>query len=166
MLNSQTFILILSHLFNVSLLAVILRFVLYKPVKKFMAGRSDRITGQLDYAAGEMAKADELKSLYEQKLAEIDAERNTILDEARKQATESSRHLLGEAKTEADAVRAKAQANIEMEWERAQAEMKQAIIEVSTAMTAKFITKIMDDKTRDELFAETVAELGELSWRS
>jgi F-type H+-transporting ATPase subunit b len=166
MLNSQTLILVASHLVNVGLLAFILTKLLYKPVRKFMAARSERIAGQLSHAAEETAKAAELKVLYEQKLREIEAERDVILDTARKQAVDSSRQLLAEAKEEADAVRAKAQANVAMEWESAQAEMKRAIIEVSAAMTAKFIAQAMDDDTRDKLFAETVKELGDLSWRS
>jgi F-type H+-transporting ATPase subunit b len=166
MLNSQTLILVASHLVNVGLLAFILTKLLYKPVRKFMAARSERIAGQLSHAAEETAKAAELKILYEQKLREIEAERDVILDTARKQAVDSSRQLLAEAKEEADAVRAKAQANVAMEWESAQAEMKRAIIEVSAAMTAKFIAQAMDDDTRDKLFAETVKELGDLSWRS
>jgi F-type H+-transporting ATPase subunit b len=166
MLNSQTLIQVGSHLINVGLLAVILRFLLYKPVSKFMASRSENIAGQLSYAAEEMTKATELKALYEQKLQDIKAERDDILDAARKQAADTSRQILAEAKDEADSVRAKAQTNAAMEWERAQTEMKSAIIEVSAAMTAKFITQTMDDKTRDKLFAETVEELGSLSWRS
>jgi F-type H+-transporting ATPase subunit b len=166
MLNSQTLIQVVSHIINVGLLAFILSKLLYKPVQKFMAGRSERVAGQLEHAAGEAAKAEELKTLYEQKLKEIDAERDGILDEARKQAVETSRELLAEAKAEADAVRSKAQANVEMEWERAQSEMKRAILEVSAAMTAKFIARTMDDETRESLFAETVKELGDLSWRS
>jgi F-type H+-transporting ATPase subunit b len=166
MLNSQTLIQIVSHLINVGLLAFILSKILYKPVQNFMGKRSERIAGQLEFAAEEEAKAVELKALYEKKLRDIDAERGAILDEARKQAIDTSRQLLAEAKEEADSVRAKAQANVSMEWERAQEELKRAILEVSTAMTAKFITGTMDAETQEKLFAETVAELGELSWRS
>jgi F-type H+-transporting ATPase subunit b len=166
MLNSQTLILVASHLINVGLLAFILSKILYKPVQRFMAARSERIAGQLEHAAGETEKAEKLKTLYEQKLKDIGAERDAILDAARKQAADTSRQLLAEAKEEADAVRAKAQANAAMEWERAQDELKSAIIDVSAAMTVKFIAQTMDDKTREQLFAESVEELGAMSWRS
>jgi F-type H+-transporting ATPase subunit b len=131
-----------------------------------MAKRSERIAGQLEHAANEAAKADELKALYEQKLGGIEAERDAILGDAHAKAAESSRQLIDEAKAEAAAIRAKAQANVALEWERAQAEMKGAIIEVSAAMSAKFIRKAMDAEAGEKLFAETVSELGELSWRS
>ncbi|MCL2002380.1 MAG: ATP synthase F0 subunit B [Oscillospiraceae bacterium] len=165
-LDMQMWVSIGISLLNFSALAFVLSWLLYKPVRNFLAKRAEKIAGQLSHAAEEMEKATGLKTLYDQKLRDIDAERGAILDEARKQAADTSRELLAEAKAEADAVRAKAQANVKMEWERAQAEMKQAIIEVSAAMASKFISQVMDDDTRDKLFAETVAELGELSWRN
>ena len=162
----NTLVWIVSHIINVSLLAFILSKILYKPVRNFMAKRSARISSALENAANESAKADELKALYEQKLQGIDAERDAILSDARALAAEASKRLVDEAKVEANAIRAKAQANVAMEWERAQAEMKGAIIEVSAAMSAKFIKKALDAETGGKLFDETIAELGELSWRS
>lgn len=165
-LDGNTLVWIISHIINVSILAVIMTKILYKPVRNFMAKRSERILSSLENAANESAKAEELKATYEQKLADIDAERDSILAEAHKQAAESSRMLTDEAKEEANAIRAKAQSNVALEWERAQTEMKSAIIEVSAAMTAKIIKKELDSVAAGKIFDETVAELGEMSWRS
>jgi F-type H+-transporting ATPase subunit b len=61
---------ILYHVINIVILYVLLRFILYKPVRKFMAARADRIQKQLeDAAAMEKAAADE-KALYDKKIAD------------------------------------------------------------------------------------------------
>jgi F-type H+-transporting ATPase subunit b len=165
-LDTNTLIWIVSHIINVGLLAFILSKILYKPVRNFMAKRSERISSEIQRAASELAKADELKASYEQKLGAVDAERDAILAEAKAVADKASHQLIEEAKAEAAAIRAKANANVALEWERAQAEMKGAIIEVAAAMSAKFIKKALDAETGGRLFDETMAELGDMSWRS
>ena len=165
-LDSQTLVQIIAQLINVCLLAFVLSKLLYKPVGEFMAKRSERIRDQLEHAADESAKAHELRTLYEQKLQEVDRERDAILDKAHRQAVENSRQLVAEAKTEADAIKTRSQDNVKMEWERAQAEMKLAILEISAAMAEKMVTLSIDKGTHERLFDETMAELEGVSWRS
>jgi len=157
---------ILIQLLNVSLLAYVLTKLVYKPVQKFMQGRSDRIGSQIETNEKELARAEQLKLEYEQKLRGIDQERDAILDEARRVATENGRLLMAEAKKEAEAIRQRAQENVKLEEERAQAKMKIAIIEVSAAMSAKFVARAIDRDAQDKLFDETMAELEEMAWRS
>jgi F-type H+-transporting ATPase subunit b len=165
-LDLRTLIQMGANFVNIAVLAFILAKLLYKPVRKFMRTRADGIKSQLDFARDEMAKAKELKLQYEQKLSDVDRERTEILDEARKQATETGRQLIAEAKQEADAVRERAAISVQMERERAQAEIKLAIIEVSAAMTEKFVTLAINKETHDKLFNETLAELEEMAWRN
>ena len=165
-LDTQTLVQICAHLINVSILAIIMAKLLYKPVRDFMHKRSDRIREQVEQVGDEMARATDLKLQYEQKMKNVERERDEILDEARKLAAETGRQIVAEAKKEADAVRERATANVEMEWERAEGAMRQAIIEVSAAMSEKFITLAINEETHDRLFAETMAELEGMTWRN
>ena len=56
-LDSQTLISIGIQLFNAILLAVVLGYLLYKPVKEFMQNRTNRIQSQLDDAEATMEKS-------------------------------------------------------------------------------------------------------------
>jgi F-type H+-transporting ATPase subunit b len=165
-LDMQTLIQVGIHFFNVGLLAFILAKLLYKPIREMMAKRSERIRGQLDHAADEMVKAQELKALYEQKLREIEKQSDGIIDEARKKATETKNQILAEAKAEAETAKSRAQATIEMEWERAEEQMKLAILEVSAVMAGKMVSVAMNKETHEKLFDETMAELEGTSWRN
>ena len=164
-LNIDTLTAIGFNLFNIAVLALILAFVLYKPVRKALQKRIDRIQGELQHAAKEVADATELKYTYEQKLQEIDREREEILSDARKLAADAGRRITADAKKEAEMIRERAAASVEAEWERAQTEMRTAIIDVSAVMAEKFITLAINKDTHDKLFNETVSDLEDMTWR-
>jgi F-type H+-transporting ATPase subunit b len=154
-----------ANLVNVGVLAFFLAILLYRPVRDVLRKRTNRIQGQLANAEEEMAKATELRLLYEQKMEDVEQEREKILNEARKLGAENSRQLIAEAKVEADALRERATANVEMEWERARTEMRTTIIEVSSVLAEKFVSIAMNKEAHDQLFDETMADLEGLTWR-
>jgi len=164
-MDQQTFVAILANLVNFCILALVLAFLLYRPVRNILRKRTERIQGQLAQAEDEMAKAAELKLEYEKKLADVGRERDEILSEARKLAADTSQRLVNEAKKEADAARTRAAANIEVEWERAESEMRVAIIEVSAQLAEKFVTLAINKETHDKLFSEAITDLGEMKWK-
>lgn len=165
-LDQQTFIGVLFVLINLSILAFVLARFLYNPVRKFLADRTERIHSQLKQAEDEKSAAGELRTQYEAKLKNIDIERDQILDAARKQATEKTKQMMDEARTEADVIRERAERNIAMEQERVKDEMRRSIIDISSAMAQKFVERAMDSETQDKLFAEVVAELEEADFTS
>ena len=164
-LDMQTFTQVGAQLINLAILAFVMAKLLYRPVRKALQKRTDRIQGQLAQAAEEMEKATEMKLLYEQKIAEVQRERDDILSEARRLASDTSQRLVADAKKEADAVRSRAAVNVEMEWERAESEMRTAVIEVSALMAEKFVKLAIDKETHNRLFEETMADLEEIKWR-
>jgi len=163
-LDAQTFVNVAVNLLNVGILAVVLAKVLYQPVKKFLQKRADKIQSQIASAEKEMADATDLKHQYEQKLEEIERERDDILAEARKQAIDTGRRLVSEAKKEAEAIKDRAAASVEMEWQRAKSDMRAAIIDVSAVMAEKFVTVSISKDSQDKLFNETLADLEGTSW--
>jgi F-type H+-transporting ATPase subunit b len=165
-LDGQTIVQIIAQIINVSLLAFVLANILYQPVRKFLAARSGRIADQLEQAAADKAQAAELKQQYEQMLKDAGRKCDELIEESRKNAAETARRMVADARHETDALKARVDAEVKMEWERARADMKRAIVEVSAAMTAKFIALSIDDKTSDRLFDEAMSELRGVPWQS
>ena len=164
-IDQQTLIQIIANIINVAALAAILAYLLYKPVRTILQKRTSRIQGQLLQAEEELEKATELRQKYEQKMEDAEREREEILGEARKIAADSSRRILAEAKKEADTIRERATANVEMEWDRAQNDMRTAIIDVSAMMAEKFVSLAINKETHDRLFDETISDLEGMTWR-
>ncbi|MCL2222489.1 MAG: F0F1 ATP synthase subunit B [Oscillospiraceae bacterium] len=150
---------------NVGGLAAILAFLLYRPIRKVLQKRTERIQGQLTQAEEELEKATQLKQKYEKLMESAELEREEILAQARKAAADSSRRLIDDAKKEADTIRERAAHNVEMEWERAENDMRTAIIDVSAVMAEKFVSLAINKETHDRLFDETMSDLEGMTWR-
>ena len=164
-MDSETVLRAAFHLANVAVLAVVLAFLLYRPVREVLRKRTERIQKQLEQAEDELKQAMTLRQKYERKISEIEHEREDILENARKLASDAGRRVLSEAKAEADAVKERASKSVEMEWERAQTEMRTAIIDVSAVMAEKLVKHSMNKETHDEILSETMSELEGMSWR-
>ncbi len=163
-LDMQTLTDTAIQLLNACILAAALGFILYKPVREFMHRRTEKINGQFKDARDKMAEADELKSMYEKKLREIDTERIKILEAARAAAAEKSKHILEEARSEAADIRRRTEESVLGEKERLKKETRLHIIEVSSLMAAKFVKQSIDSDAQDRLFEETMTELEESKW--
>lgn len=165
-LDKQTLITIVIQLLNACILAGILGFILYKPVREFMKNRTGRISGQFNDAQNKLTEAEALKAEYEKKLAEIELERIKILEAARVAAAEKTRDILAEARAEAEMFKKRAAESIAYEKERLQKETRLHIIEISSLMAAKFVEKEIGTEDHDRLFNEAMAQLEEASWLS
>jgi len=163
-IDQQTLVQIVASIINVAVLAAVLAFLLYRPVRNILKKRTERISGQLIQANEDLAKAAELKQIYERKIEEIEREREEILVETRKTAADSSRRLLAEAKKDADAIKERASAGVKAEWDRAENDMRTAIIDVSSVMAEKFVSLAINKETHDKLFEETVSDLEGMKW--
>lgn len=139
---------------NVLILTVVLAFLLYKPVKKFMAARSERIKGEIEAARAEREEAMELKEQYELLLADIESEREKVLRKAHKKAVEKSDQMLFDARREAEAMYARNLAELELQRKNINDEMKRQIIEISTLMAGQFVEVSIDRDTQDRMIEE------------
>lgn len=158
-LDPQTFIDMGPNLFNFVAVALLLTWLLYKPVKKILQTRADRVEGDMRDAAASKATAEELKAQYEQKVRDIETERAVILDEARRLATENREKVLEAAKAEAADVKERASRDIATEREQIKGAVHQAIIDISTDMAVKLISATIDAKAHERLFSEAMTEL-------
>ncbi len=99
---------ILLHLFNFCILALVLYFLLYKPVKKFMAKRTAYYDEQAKSAENKLKEAEALKSEYSARLTAADEEIDKRRAEALHETAEYREKRLNEAEAEAEALIEKA----------------------------------------------------------
>lgn len=158
-MDLQMFLDMLPNLVNFIATAVLMTWLLYKPVKRILQARADRVEGEMKEAAMSKATAEELKLQYEQKVREIETERAAILEEARKIANENRERILENAKNEAADVKSRAERDIATEKEQIKGAVHEAIISISTDMAEKLISATIDKKAHDKLFSEAMTEL-------
>ena len=109
-----------------------------------------------------MAQAQALKKEYEEKLKNIESERTAILQEARTTALKNSQIIISDAKTEATAIKDRANLEIERAEEKAKDDIKKQIVQVSTLMSEKFVAAKMTEDEQNKL--ETISDLEEIEW--
>ena len=145
---------------NIILLTALLVYLLYKPVKDFMVRRAARIARDIESARRNHEKAKEDKAHYERLIANIEEEREEILNQAHRIAVERSDQILLSAREEAKHLLAKAEDEIRTERENEAEEIKRQIIELSTLMASRFVEVSIDRKTQ-ETYLDEVLE----NWR-
>ena len=163
-LDPQMFINAGVQFLNVSVLAAVLYFLLYKPVRNFLRKREERIKSQIDQAKLDMTTANALRSQYEKSVESVSQERSEILEAAHKSALEKSRGILQAGKQEAASIRDRALTDIEREREKAEEALKLYIIDLATAMAEKIVAHSIDRETQERLFRETLMELEDVTW--
>ena len=150
---------------NLAFIIFILSWLLYQPVLDFLLARQTRIENDRDSARENLREAEEAKALYMARLAQIDSERAQILDDARKTANINRSEILDEANGEASEILARARREINMEWNKANDEIKTQIIEVSSLMASRFIGEYIDGEASDRLYNQAIADLGDVKWK-
>lgn len=151
---------------NMILIILILAWLLYNPVKTFLHNRRDRILSEIEAAAENLRISEETKAQYNDKLAGIRAERDEILDTARKMAGEREADIIARANTEAGLLIERARREIDQEREKAKDEIRNQIIQVSAMMAERLMGNHMDAAARDQILDQAITELGDAPWRN
>ncbi|MBR6399630.1 MAG: F0F1 ATP synthase subunit B [Firmicutes bacterium] len=165
-LDQQFVFSILVQLANTCIMCFILAKLLYNPVLDFLNARKQRIASQIDEANKLLDEAKTLKMQYELKLDDIENERADILETARTSAVKSGQQIISQAKEEAETIRNRARLDIEREQAKVKDEVKQQIIQVSAAMSEKFIAAKISESEQERLVEETIKDLEGVKWLS
>ena len=150
----------------VPFLFIILSYLLFNPVRKFMGERRTRIANNINDALQDKEEAEQLKEEYEKKLKDIDKEAEKILADARSRALSNENKIISDAKEEAAAFIAKAREDARLEAKAVEDEMKQQMIAVAALMAQKVVTKNIDTTIQASLVDDTLKEMGGFSWQS
>ena len=151
----------------VFVLFIALSYLLFNPARKFMQDRQNKIAGELDHAKTAQEDAEKLKADYEARLANVDKEADEILSAARAKALANEADIVAKAREEkASRIIAHAHVEAELEKKKAADEIKQEMVGLAMDAAGKFVRVSMDDRTKNALIEETLAEIGENTWLS
>jgi F-type H+-transporting ATPase subunit b len=140
--------------------------VLFEPVKKVLANRTEKIKNDIESASKDKEDAAALKAEYDERLKSIEKEKEEILSSARKKAQKREAEIVEEANAEAARIIARANQEIELEKSKVSDDMRKEIVRVATAMAAKIIEQQIDESKQDALIEDTLKEMGGSTWLS
>ena len=145
---------ILAQIINFLVIAAALYFLLFKPTVKRIEKRAQEKEEMLSNAKQKENEAEEKLAQIEARLADIDNEIETQLEEAYQNAQSESEALLLETQKEAEKIirdaenEAEKRQNLEME------QLEQELVDTILNISSQVLSKSTPDKTHEKLIEE------------
>ena len=133
---------------------------LFKPVLGMMERREQMIKDDLDKAKKASEEAEQMKSEYETKLSEAQAEAVKITTTAKQRADRESAEIVEDAKAEAAHIIADAQKTIERDRDAAMSAAKEQIAGLAVMAASRVLEKNIDEESNREFAEQLLAEVG------
>lgn len=152
---------ILISLANLTILFLLLKKFLYKPVTKMLNERQAEIDNKYSDADAAKQSAEQKNAELTNRLANAKLEAEGIVKEAADAAKVRGDKIVEEAKATADGIVRQAQNDAKLEKQRAEAAIKTQIIDVSTALTEKMLEREINSDDHKSLIDNFIDKIGE-----
>mgnify|MGYP005783041383 FL=1 len=146
------------HLVNILVLYVLLRVLIWKPVRQFMAGREERVAAQMEQARALQAEAEKIKADYDARLVDVQATCDKMLSEGRMAAQTTGQKYIDKARAQADTILSEARAQADEEKRRAMDEVKEELADLAVDMASRVLR--FDEQTRRNILLGTGTKTG------
>lgn len=133
-----------AQIFNFLVLAWLLKRFLYRPVIDAMTQREERIVKRLEQAAQREEQAQVEVSIYRNKVAALDRDREALLAEAREAAERERRRLLESARSEVRTSRQRWQQELEREQDDFRAALVRELAEAAIDVARRILADLAD----------------------
>lgn len=137
---------IVAQIVNFLILLVLLRRYLYRPVLQAMEEREQKIGRELEEARQKKVEADRREAEYQEKLRELEREKDQMLKEAKQKVDRQHEEMLEQARNEVE--------QVQEQWEEALETERNTFIQE------------LEQETRDRLIGIIRSVLSDLSERS
>ncbi len=149
---------LLAQIVNFLILLALLYFIAYKPLRRMMEERSNRIREgleQAELAARRLAEADEEAR---KKLEEARREGQEILSQAAALGEKLKEEARQEARAQAEALIARARSEIELEREQAIQQLRQEFADLAILAAEKVLRETLDRERHRRMIEEVLEE--------
>ena len=134
---------------------------LFGPVMKIITDRQQEIDDMYTQADSAKEEAVKLQAEYEDKLSQAAATSERLVKEATVRAQGREEEIIREANERAEAIRAKASADIAQEKKKALNDAKDEISVIALAIAGKVVGRELDAEDQRNLVDSFIEELGE-----
>lgn len=148
-------------LLNTLIIFFVAKKFLFGPVMKIITDRQQEIDDMYTQAGNAREEAAKLQSEYEEKLSVAAATSERLVKEATVRAQGREEEIIREANARAEAIRAKASADIAQEKKKAINDAKDEISVIALAIAGKVVGRELDAQDQSKLVDSFIEELGE-----
>ena len=148
-------------LLNTLIIFFVAKKFLFVPVMKIITERQQEIDDMYAQADSARDTAEKLQSEYEEKLSEATATSERLVKEATVRAQGREEEIIRQANERAEAIRAKASADIAQEKKKALNDAKDEISDMAIAIAEKVVGRELNAADQADLVDSFIAQLGE-----
>ncbi len=152
---------LLAQLINFALLLILLYFIAYKPIRRMLDERSEKVRvgmEQAEHMKEMMAKTEEQ---VKEHLEVARGERQNILAQAEQVGQQLKEEAREQAKQDAESIVAKARVEIQREQDEAIGELKRHFADLAILAAEKVISETLDKKKHRKLIDEVLEQASE-----
>ena len=129
------------HVVNIVVLYVLLRYILYNPVRKFMLAREAQIKQEMTDAKAAKDQAAQMEAELAQKMKSADQQVQQKLIEGTKQAGDQADSLVAAAKSQADGILVKAHQQADQQRRDVISQMRPQISEMAVSLAGQILKR-------------------------
>ncbi|MBD5559809.1 MAG: F0F1 ATP synthase subunit B [Clostridia bacterium] len=147
------------YIINIVILFFVLRWLLYKPITKFLEDRTDRVQKEINEAARKQTEAEQLKAKYDGMVSGAQGMAAEIVSKGKTLADDRARQIVNEAAAQAAELRERAEQQIEEEKKQALLELRQEVTQMAIQIASKILEREVtyaDNKQIIDSFFEKV----------
>ncbi len=155
------FSVVLTTIIGFLIVVAILKKFAWEPILNLLDERRETI--RKDFADAETARTDaeEIKHDFELKIGEIKVIERERIQEAAKAGENLASRIKTEAQDKAEATLSKARTDIEVETQKAQAELRDTVVDLAIGAAEKLLNEKLDNETHRRLISDYIEDLGE-----
>ena len=148
------------HVFNVIILYVVLRLLLYKPVLKFIKNREHKFADKVDELDNREKELDQRKLEYEKLMEEASNEAAAIITKSNEMARDHAKELLDHAKEHSRDLVIRAKKEIEAEKIQTRLDMKTEIADMAVQIAEKVLEREVSLEDNRKIIDEFFERVG------
>ena len=148
------------NLVNIVVMFILVRVLAYKPVKKFLDARREKMDAKDAQADAAMAQAETMKAEYAAKLetaqADAQAQAQDILDRAQERADK----MVAQAQARADELIARAQEQVDADREDALRSIREESVSMALDIAGRILQRSVNDEDTQNMANRFFKEIG------
>lgn len=150
---------ILWHVFNTLVLFIGLRFLLYRPVRKFMDARTERLKAQQEKASSILADAQAQQRHSKELVQQAATEASTVLSNSAVQAQAQADAIMGEAQAKAKAILEQAQVDAQQIRQKNMEAMQEQAVSLAVDISSKILEREISASDHEEIIEEFLTKV-------
>ncbi|MBT3168324.1 MAG: F0F1 ATP synthase subunit B [Candidatus Cloacimonetes bacterium] len=143
---------------NFILLLIVLNKMLYKPIKKFLAEREQKIASDIDDASGNKVKSEKLVEQKHEELKQSAEDIRKMKQLAKRDADKQASEIVDNAHTQEKKILKDTEDQLAHERDKVMKEIEGDLSELVTELSAKFLSEKIDVENDKKMISKIISD--------